>query len=303
MDNAVLKAEQLTKVFRDFWGRPRVRALKSVDFEIRRGEVFGLLGPNGSGKSTAVKIALGLLRPTSGCVRVFGRSPMDSEVRARTGYMPEESCLYRYLTPLETLEFYAKLFPIEPSVRKDRIGQLLEMMGLEHVRHRVVAGFSKGMARRLVLAQALINDPDLILLDEPTSGLDPVACRQIKDLILTLSARGKTVVLSSHLLADVEDVCHRIAVLHNGRLCAAGEVSELLREPASLQLTVPALEAKKLDSLLALITREVGEVPVVRHPSRTLEQFFLEVTQEAQRSDADSSGVSRMRKAARFLQQ
>ncbi len=206
----VVSVRGLTKVFKDFWNRPKARAVDDVDFDVRRGEVFGLLGPNGSGKSTTVKLLLGLLYPTKGHIEVFGRSPRHVATKARIGYLPEESYLYRYLNSRETLEFFGNLFHLPKEDRTNRTELLLEMVGLNQARLRAVGEFSKGMQRRIGLAQALINDPDLIILDEPTSGLDPIGCREVKDLILALARRGKTVILSSHLLSAVEGVCDRV---------------------------------------------------------------------------------------------
>ena len=196
----VVSVRGLTKVFKDFWNRPKARAVDNVDFDVRRGEVFGLLGPNGSGKSTTVKLLLGLLYPTKGHIEVFGHSPRHVQTKSRIGYLPEESYLYRYLNSRETLDFFGNLFHLGKGERDNRAEQLLEMVGLSQVHLRSVGEFSKGMQRRIGLAQALINDPDLVILDEPTSGLDPIGCREVKDLILALARRGKTVILSSHLL-------------------------------------------------------------------------------------------------------
>src|SRR5581483_10385841 len=203
---AVVSVRGLTKIFKDFWNRPKARAVDNVDFDVRKGEVFGLLGPNGSGKSTTVKLLLGLLNPTKGQIQVFGHSPKHVATKARIGYLPEESYLYRYLNSRETLDFFGNLFRLSKAERTDRAEQLLEMVGLSQAHLRAVGEFSKGMQRRIGLAQALINDPDLVILDEPTSGLDPIGCREVQDLILALARRGKTVILSSHLLSDVEDV-------------------------------------------------------------------------------------------------
>src|SRR5438445_9028209 len=225
-DNAttetVISGRGLTKVFKDFWGRPKARAVDNVDFEVRRGEVFGLLGPNGSGKSTTVKLILGLLHPTKGHIQVFGHSPRHVATKARIGYLPEESYLYRYLNSRETLDFFGNLFRLPRGDRDSRDAQLLDMVGLSQTRTRAVGEFSKGMQRRIGLAQALINDPDLVILDEPTSGLDPIGCREVKDLILALARRGKTVILSSDLLSDVEDVCDRVVIYYGGRIQAIG---------------------------------------------------------------------------------
>ena len=302
MDNQnVIRAEALVKTFRDFWRRPKVAAVQGIDFEVRRGEVFGLLGPNGSGKSTTLKMILGLLHPTRGHLTVLGDSPRVVKTKARIGYLPEESYLYPYLTLEETLDFYGKLFDLSSTERQGRIDQLLKMSGLQHARHRRVGEFSKGMARRIGIAQALINDPDLVVLDEPTSGLDPLGCRQIKDLILTLARRGKTVLLSSHLLADVEDICDRIAILYNGRIQAMGSISSLLEERRQLQFTLPELPPAALKNLLESLRALVGSEPQVEHPRRNLEQYFLEVVEQARKQAVEQTGVAAAGSVADYL--
>jgi ABC-2 type transport system ATP-binding protein len=292
----------LTKVFKDFWGRPKARAVDGIDFEVRRGEVFGLLGPNGSGKSTTVKILLGLLYPTRGHVEVFGHSPRHVATKSRIGYLPEESYLYRYLDSRETLEFFGKLFSLRPKDRDNRIEQLLDMVGLAKTRTRAVGEFSKGMQRRIGLAQALINDPDLVILDEPTSGLDPIGCREVKDLILALAQRGKTVILSSHLLSDVEDVCDRVVILYGGRIQAMGTLKDLLSKPDSIRITTPVLPREKLDQVLQIIRRDVSEDKVrIDNPSQNLESYFLEVVQRARATAAETSGATSGHQVAAYL--
>ncbi|TAN38115.1 MAG: ABC transporter ATP-binding protein [Verrucomicrobia bacterium] len=298
---AVIEAQAVTKVFRDFWRRPKVRAVDGVSFEVRRGEVFGLLGPNGSGKSTTLKMILGLLHPTHGQLMVLGQSPREVQTKARLGYLPEESYLYPYLTPDETLDFYGRLFGLSAPERKQRTVQLLEMLGLQHARRRTVGEFSKGMARRIGLAQALINDPDLIVLDEPTSGLDPLGCRQVKDLIVALARRGKTILVSSHQLADVEDVCERIAILYNGRIQAMGSIPSLLEDMHQCRVTFPDLPAEKMQRLLAALRGVLGTEPGVEHPRRDLEQFFLDVVEQAQRGGDESSGAAPTQGVADYL--
>src|SRR5688500_1758484 len=233
----VIVVRGLTKVFKDFWNRPKARAVDNVNFEVKRGEVFGLLGPNGSGKSTTVKMLLGLLFPTKGHIELFGHSPRHVATKSRIGYLPEESYLYRYLDSDETLDFFGNLFDLPPKERKQRAEQLLEMVGLSQARRRQVGEFSKGMQRRIGLAQALINDPDLVILDEPTAGMDPLGCREVKDLILALARRGKTVILSSHLLSDVEDVCDRVVIYYGGKIQAMGTLKELLATPDAVRIT------------------------------------------------------------------
>ena len=277
----VVEARGLTKTFHDFWRRPKVNAVAGIDFELRRGEVFGLLGPNGSGKSTTLKMILGLLHPTAGDLSVLGRSPRHVQTKSRIGYLPEESYLYPYLTPTETLNFYGNLFNMSAANRAARTDELLELLDLTYARSRAVGEFSKGMARRVGLAQALVNDPDLVILDEPTSGLDPIGCRQIKDLVLMLAERGKTVLLSSHLLADVEDVCDRIAILYRGHIRALGPMDELLEERNRCRLTLPNVDATTLKELLQAAKNISGQDAIVDHPRRNLEQFFLEVVEKA----------------------
>src|SRR6266446_5545275 len=253
--DVIVSVRGLTKVFKDFWGRPKARAVDNVDFDVKRGEVFGLLGPNGSGKSTTVKLMLGLLYPTKGHIEVFGHSPRHVATKSRIGYLPEESYLYRYLNSRETLDFFGNLFRLPRSDRDNRAEQLLEMVGLSQTRTRAVGEFSKGMQRRIGLAQALINDPDLIILDEPTSGLDPIGCREIKDLILALARRGKTVILSSHLLSDVEDVCNRAVIYSGGKVQAMGTLKELLANPEAICITTPALTRQTMERVLELIRK------------------------------------------------
>src|SRR5437773_11458799 len=298
----VIAVRGLTKIFKDFWGRPKARAVDNVDFEVRRGEVFGLLGPNGSGKSTTVKILLGLLYPTKGHVEVFGHSPRHVATKSRIGYLPEESYLYRYLDSSETLDFFGSLFDLPHNERRRRAEQLLQMVGLNQVRRRMVGEFSKGMQRRIGLAQALINDPDLVILDEPTSGLDPIGCREVKDLILALARRGKTVILSSHLLSDVEDVCDRVVIYYGGKIQAQGTLKELLATPDAIQITTPALPRETMQRVLELIRKDVADDKVrIDTPTQNLESYFLDVVQIARRAAAETSGAMSGARVAAYL--
>lgn len=299
---AVVRVSGLTKVFKDFWGRPKARAVDNVGFEVRRGEVFGLLGPNGSGKSTTVKMLLGLLYPTKGVIEVFGRSPRHVPTKARIGYLPEESYLYRYLDSRETLEFFGNLFQLPSDKRHERTEQLLDMVGLKNVQRRVVGEFSKGMQRRIGLAQALINDPDLVILDEPTAGLDPIGCREVKDLILALARRGKTIILSSHLLADVQDVCDRVVIYYGGKIQAMGTLGELLTERDSLQITTPVLPRPVLDRVLEILRQETSADAIrVDSPTQNLESYFLGVVQRARAAEAHTSGATSGGRVAAYL--
>ncbi len=298
----IVSVRGLTKTFKDFWGRPKARAIDNVDFDVRRGEVFGLLGPNGSGKSTTVKLILGLLHPTKGHIEVFGHSPNHVATKSRIGYLPEESYLYRYLNSRETLQFFGNLFELSRDDRKKRSEQLLEMVGLGQVHLRAVGEFSKGMQRRIGLAQALINDPDLVILDEPTSGLDPIGCREVKDLILALARRGKTVILSSHLLSDVEDVCDRVVIYYGGKIQAQGPLKDLLATPDAIQITTPALPRPTMERVLELIRKDVAEDKVqIDTPRQNLESYFLEIVQRARRAAAETSGATSGARVAAYL--
>jgi ABC-2 type transport system ATP-binding protein len=298
----IISVRGLTKVFKDFWNRPKARAVDNVDFEVRRGEVFGLLGPNGSGKSTTVKLILGLLYPTKGRIEVFGHSPRHVATKSRIGYLPEESYLYRYLNSRETLDFFGNLFQLPRGQRQKRAEQLLEMVGLSQAHLRAVGEFSKGMQRRIGLAQALINDPDLIILDEPTSGLDPIGCREVKDLIVALARRGKTVILSSHLLSDVEDVCNRVVIYYGGRIQAMGTLAELLATPDAIRITTPALPRPTMERVLSIIRQDVAEDKVrIDTPTQNLESYFLQVVQKARQAAAETSGAMSGATVAAYL--
>ena len=298
----IVSVRGLTKVFKDFWNRPKARAVDNVDFDVRRGEVFGLLGPNGSGKSTTVKLLLGLLNPTKGHIEVFGHSPRHVQTKSRIGYLPEESYLYRYLNSRETLDFFGNLFHLPKAERNSRVDQLLEMVGLGKTMTRVVGEFSKGMQRRIGLAQALINDPDLVILDEPTSGLDPIGCREVKDLILAMARRGKTVILCSHLLADVEDVCDRVVIYYGGKIRAMGTLKELLVKPDTLRITTPVLPRETLERVLEIIRHDAAADRVrVDNPTQNLESYFLDVVQKARQAASETSGAVSGARVAEYL--
>jgi len=278
----VIETRALSKVYRDFWGRPKVRALKALDLEIKQGEIFGLLGPNGSGKTTTIKLLLGLLFPTDGRALIFGKDATDVAKNQRIGYLPEESYLYRFLNADETLEFYGRLFDIPHDLLRQRIDALIKLVRIEPARKRQLKEYSKGMTRRIGLAQALINEPDLVLLDEPTSGLDPIGTREMKDMILRLRDQGKTVVMCSHLLADVQDVCDRIAILHQGELKELGRVDSLLTQADITQIRAKRLEPACIDEIRQVIERHHGELLGVDHPTTTLEELFLSIVRDSE---------------------
>lgn len=282
MSENVIEIRNLSKTYRDFWGRPKVKALNSLSLEVKRGEIFGLLGPNGSGKTTTLKLLLGLLFPTEGQVRILGRPAHDVEKNERIGYLPEESYLYRFLNADETLDFYGRLFKMSASERKKRRDELIKRVGIEGARRRQLKEYSKGMTRRIGLAQALINNPELVLLDEPTSGLDPLGTRDMKDMILELRDQGKTVVMSSHLLADVQDVCDRIAILYRGELKVIGSVQELLEARDETQILTSELPPEAMQEVEQVLQKYGATLKKVSHPTSTLEDLFLRTVEESQ---------------------
>lgn len=299
----IVEAVGLTKIFKDFWMRSKAKAVDNLSFHIEKGELFGLLGPNGSGKSTTIKLILGLLNRTRGRLTVFDRDPHDVSVKKYIGFLPEESYLYRYLNSRETLDYYGRLFGIERATRRKRIEELLEWVGLSQVAHRPVGEFSKGMMRRIGLAQALINDPDFLILDEPTSGLDPIGTKQVKDLLLELRSRGKTILLSSHLLADVEDVCDRMAILYGGRIRAEGTADDLLTDSSHTVLQIPRIKndntITKIDEVL--MQTEGVSIESVTQPRQKLESLFLSIVEEAKLEQASTSGALHGGETASFL--
>ena len=297
----VVRCSGLTKIFRDFWMRNRVCAVDGIQLEICRGEVFGLLGPNGSGKSTTVKLILGLLHRTSGRITVFGKRAEDVATKKMIGYLPEESYLYRFLNARETLDYYGRLFHQSRKQRRNRIDMLLEMVGLEAVQRRPVGEYSKGMQRRIGLAQALINDPQLLILDEPTTGLDPIGTHQIKDLILELKRRGKTVLLCSHLLADVEDVCDRVAIMYGGKIRSEGTVDELLVRQGMTTIHTPELDAKTIQEIEELLHRRGKAIERVEQPRQKLEAHFLDIVHGALADGLKTSGAQVGGLLAEFL--
>jgi ABC-2 type transport system ATP-binding protein len=282
--DAAVHTHQLTKIYRDFWGRDKVLALDKLDLTINRGEVFGLLGPNGSGKSTTIKLLLGLIFATRGQAWVLGeqlRRGGNPTVNARIGFLPEESYLYKFLNGEETLKFYGRLFKIPSSELRQRVPRLLDIVGLdEKARKRKLREYSKGMARRIGLAQALINNPDLILLDEPTTGLDPIGTREMKDLILDLKRQGKTVLLCSHLLADVQDVCDRITILFRGKVMELGYVKDLLQVKDVTQISARGLNPEQLRQLQHFLAGMGVNDAQISHPTSTLGDLFVRIVKE-----------------------
>jgi len=286
--DTVIETRELTKVYSGFM-KPDVLAVDRLDMQVGRGEVFGLLGPNGSGKTTTTKLLLGLIFPTAGSATVLGRPAGDVRAKARIGFLPEESYLYKFLNAEETLDFYGRVFGLARAERRRRIDELIDLVGLRHARKRTLRGFSKGMARRIGLAQALINDPELIFLDEPTSGLDPIGRQEVKQLILRLKDQGKTVMLCTHLLPDVQDVCDRIAILHDGRLCEEGSLEELLMLRNRTQFTVEGLTEEQRTKLREFLAGMGHSGVAMEHPYDTLSSLFVKIIDAEQRRSEDTS--------------
>lgn len=300
----VVACQQLTKTFKDFWMRDQAKAVDKLDLVVREKEIFGLLGPNGSGKSTTIKLILGLLKPTSGRVMVFDKPTTHVATKSRIGYLPEESYLYPFLNARETLDYYGKLFRLDSKTRKLRIDELLEMVGLEHAQFRPVREYSKGMQRRIGIAQALINDPDLLILDEPTTGLDPIGTRQVKDLILELGRRGKSIILSSHLLTDVEDVVDRMVILYGGKIRGEGTCDDLLSSKERTMIESDELDEQTIAEIDEVIRRRSSgskSILSVSSPRQRLEELFLGIVEKAQTERTSTSGATQGGETASFL--
>jgi ABC-2 type transport system ATP-binding protein len=276
----------VTKIFPVPFQRPSVVAVRDLNLEVAAGQIYGLLGPNGSGKSTTLKIILGLVPPTSGQSKIFGRDSDRVASRESVGFLPESPYFYKFLTGEETLRFYGKLCGLRGANLKSRVEEMLVLVGLTSARKRRLAGYSKGMLQRIGLAQALIQEPALLVLDEPTAGVDPAGAREIRDLILELKTRGITVLLSSHLLGQVQEICDRVGILANGVLVREGALSELLGVENQTQLVLENARPDLLEAIDDLAARSGARVIEHGQPRTSLEQLFLEAT-EAPDKNAD----------------
>jgi ABC-2 type transport system ATP-binding protein len=282
-NEVVVETRKLTKIYRDFWGRQKKVALRALNLQVFRGEIFGLLGPNGSGKTTTIKLLLGLLFPTDGDALVFGQPSGEVKKNERIGYLPEESYLYRFLNAEETLDFYGRLFKLDPAERRKRAANLIDLVGLSADKKRILKEYSKGMRQRIGLAQALINNPELVILDEPTSGLDPLGTRWMKDLIIDLRNKGTTIIMCSHRLEDVQDICDRVAILNEGELQELGSVRSLLEDVLRLELRASGVqlnEALQRD-LEIVLAKHGGMIESIGHPTTTLEDLFLRIVAQS----------------------
>jgi ABC-2 type transport system ATP-binding protein len=283
MAEVVVETRKLTKTYRDFWGRQKKVALRALNLQVNRGEIFGLLGPNGSGKTTTIKLLLGLLFPTDGDALVFNTQAADVKKNERIGYLPEESYLYRFLTAEETLDFYGRLFKLDAAKRRSESQRLIDIVGLSADKKRPLKEYSKGMRQRIGLAQALINDPELVILDEPTSGLDPLGTRWMKDLIVDLRDKGKTIIMCSHRLEDVQDICDRVAILNEGELQELGTVRGLLEDVQRLELQATGVQLNDAlrKDLEEVLQKHGGKMDFIGHPTTTLEELFLRIVAQS----------------------
>ncbi len=284
MTDPAIAVRGLTKIFPVPLHRQSIVAVRDLDLRVERGEVYGLLGPNGSGKSTTLKIILGLVSPTRGCTEIFGRDSRLVKSREAVGFLPENPYFYKYLSGEETLRFFGRLCGLGGVQLKNRIDELLELVGLTKARKRRLGTYSKGMLQRIGLAQALIHEPKLLVLDEPTAGVDPAGSREIRDLILDLKRRGITVLLSSHLLAQAQEICDHVGILADGVLVREGRLQELIAIENQTELVVANASSDLVEEIESLINRSNAKLVARRRSTTTLEKLFLDATTERPQS-------------------
>ena len=278
MPNPAISIQNLTKVYPIPFKREKLTAVQNLSLSVEPGQVYGLLGPNGSGKSTTMKIVLGLVSPTAGKTEIFGRDSTTVESREDVGFLPENPYFYKFLTGTETLNFFGKLCGLERAKLHARTKELLALVGLENAADRRIGGYSKGMLQRIGLAQAMIQEPRLLVLDEPTAGVDPAGSREIRDLILDFKKRGITVLLCSHLLGQVQEICDRIGILHQGVLVREGKLDELISIESQTELILEDASPELLAEIQATVAKSKARLIDQRKPQTTLERYFLEVT-------------------------
>jgi ABC-2 type transport system ATP-binding protein len=278
MSTPAVQIEGITKTFPVPLRRHRVMAVKNLSLSVQPGEVYGLLGPNGCGKSTTLKILLGLVTPNSGRALIFGKDSREYRSRRDVGFLPENPYFYKFLTAAETLAFYGKICGLSGKILATRIDELIELVGLRDARDRRVGGFSKGMLQRIGLAQALIQDPGLVVLDEPTAGVDPSGSHQIRDLILDLKKRGKTVLLTSHLLEQVQEICDRVGIMARGEMIREGSLDDLVRVKNQTEFVIENASPELAAQIENLVAQSPARLVATRQPERSLESVFLELT-------------------------
>lgn len=289
MSEAVLspavEVRGLTKIFRGGMKKQPLVAVRDLSFDVQAGEVYGLIGPNGCGKSTTMKVMLGLLNPTEGEARIFGKSSNDVSSRQYVGFLPENPYFYKHLTGRETLHFYGKLSSLKGAYLKDRCEAMLKLTGLEHAAERRVGGYSKGMLQRIGLAQALIHEPKLLILDEPTAGVDPVGSRRLRDLILELKEKGITIVVTSHLLEQMQEVCDRVGIMSNGKMVREGKLEDLISVENQTEIILENASPELAEQIRQLVEKSGSKVVTLGKPRTTLERLFLESTTQTGEND------------------
>ena len=280
MPTPAIAIRNLSKLFPIPFKKNRVVAVHDLSLEVAPGQVYGLLGPNGSGKSTTMKIVLGLIPPTAGHTEIFGRDSQLVDSHEQVGFLPENPYFYKYLTGFETLKFYGKLCGLSGKFLRDKVGELLKIVGLEDARDRRLGGYSKGMLQRIGLAQALIQDPRLLVLDEPTAGVDPRGSAEIRDLIVACKERGITVLLCSHLLGQVQEICDRIGILDRGVLVREGRLEDLISIEDQTEMIFKDASPAMMQEIERLMAESFPQARLLetRKPRTTLERYFLEVT-------------------------
>jgi len=281
-DTPAVIVNHLTKVFKGTLGRGAFRAVHDLSLQVKAGEVYGLIGPNGSGKSTTMKAVLGLLKPTEGSTSIFGIPSTEVSSRHSVGFLPENPYFYKHLTGRETLHFYGSLCDMRGEKLKARANEMLALTGLEEAATRRVGGYSKGMLQRLGLAQALIHEPRLLVLDEPTAGVDPAGSRIIRDLIIEFRTRGITVLVTSHLLEQMQEVCDRVGIMAHGRMVREGRLQDLIAVENQTEMVLENASPELQEKIKALVQAEGGNTRLLRsgQPRTTLERLFIEATNE-----------------------
>lgn len=279
-----IKIENLTKDFPFGLRNLKLRAVENLSLQVEDNQIFGLLGPNGSGKSTTIKVILGLLNATRGKCEIFGVPSHKVQSRAQVGFLPEAPYFYRYLTGFEMVKFFAKICGVDKKILVDRCHEVIEWVGLKEAANRRVGTYSKGMLQRIGLAQALVHDPRLIILDEPTAGVDPVGSAEISELILKLKDQGKTVVLCSHLLSQVEDICDYVAILNRGKLILEGDVRDLVQRKGLQSLVVENLSAEAEKNVRKTLADSGATLVGIEQPQSSLNRVFLEHVSKAETS-------------------
>ena len=273
-----VEIRDLVKDFKTSFRRKMLRAVDGVSLRIMPGEVYGLIGPNGSGKSTTMKALLGLVAPTSGTCSIFGKDSMKTDSRHDVGFLPENPYFYKHLDGAETLRFYGKLCGLRGKVLEDRIGSLLALVDLEHARDRRIGGYSKGMLQRIGLAQALIQNPRLVILDEPTAGVDPIGSREIRDLIFKLREQGITVFLCSHLLEQVQEVCDHVGIIFRGKMVREGNLDDLISIEDQTEIILQDADPELISRITEMVAASSAKLVRTGRPRTTLERLFLRET-------------------------